>query len=103
MQHAAQLLALPVSFGWHAAEHDLLSVVVAHLRQEYLERTQLVAAHRPHMSTVYRQRDRSRLSRWRRRLNRSRPFQSGSHAPGAAADRLTPPDVREGQEVPPTT
>jgi hypothetical protein len=34
MQHTAQLLALPVSFGWHAVEHGLLSVVVADLSEE---------------------------------------------------------------------
>ena len=34
MQHAAQLSRLPISLGGHAAEHDLLPVIVADLRDE---------------------------------------------------------------------
>jgi hypothetical protein len=55
MQHTAQLLPLPVRLGGHAAEHDLLSVVVAYLREEDLERAHLVAANRAHVAAVDRQ------------------------------------------------
>jgi hypothetical protein len=34
MQHAVQLLPLSVSLGRHAAEHDLLAVVVGDLRND---------------------------------------------------------------------
>jgi hypothetical protein len=61
MQHAAQLLPLPIRLGGHAGEHDLLSVIVAHLREEDLERTHLIAANRSHVTVVDGQRDRSRL------------------------------------------
>jgi hypothetical protein len=36
MQHAAQLLCLPISLSRHGAEHDLLAVVVADLSEENL-------------------------------------------------------------------
>jgi len=45
MQHAAQLLRLPISLRRHAAEHDLLGVVVALLRDENLEGSRLETAH----------------------------------------------------------
>lgn len=37
MQHSAQLLGLPIGLDWHAAEGDLLAVVVTDLRHENLE------------------------------------------------------------------
>jgi hypothetical protein len=91
--------ALPVSFGGHAAEHDLLSVVVAHLREEDLERTHAVAANGTHMAAVDGQGDRSRLVCRRGRLNRRLPLQSGTYARGAAAGCLNRRDVRDRQEL----
>ena len=46
LQHATQLLLLPISLGRHAAEHGPLAGVVADLSDEDLERAYLVAAHR---------------------------------------------------------
>jgi hypothetical protein len=42
MQHAAQLLLLPISLGRHAAKHDPLAGVVADLSDEDLERAHLI-------------------------------------------------------------
>ena len=52
MQHAAQLLCLPIRLGRHTAERDVLAVVVADLSDENLEGTPLVAANRFHMPAV---------------------------------------------------
>src|SRR4051794_639791 len=60
MQHAAQLLLLPIGLGWHAAEHGPLAGVIAYLRDEDLERAYLVTAHRFHVTSVDGERDRSR-------------------------------------------
>ena len=46
MQHAAQLLGLPIGLGWHTAEDDLLAIIIAGLRNEHLEGHHLIAAHR---------------------------------------------------------
>ena len=50
MQHAAQLLHLPIYLGRHAAEHDLFVVVIADLCDEHLERPSLIAARRFHVA-----------------------------------------------------
>src|ERR1700735_1048942 len=59
MQHAAQLLCLPIRLGRHTAERDVLAVVVADLSDENLEGTPLVSSHRFHMPAVYRECGRS--------------------------------------------
>src|SRR5258708_4044934 len=89
MQHAAQLLPLSVSLGRHAAEHNLLAVVVADLRREDLKGTHLVAAHRSHVTSVDAKGDRSRRRRWCRSWCRDRfPLQSGADVQASLADRL---------------
>ena len=66
MQHAAQLLGLPIGLGWHAAEDDLLAIIIAGLRNEHLEGPHLIAAHRPHMTGIDGQRDRLHVCwRWK--------------------------------------
>jgi hypothetical protein len=50
MQHAAQLLLLPIRLGRHTAKHDPLAGVVADLSDDDLERTHLIAAHRFHVT-----------------------------------------------------
>ena len=50
MQQAAQLLGLPIGLDRHAAEGDLLAIVVAGLRHEHLEGPHLIAAHRAHVT-----------------------------------------------------
>lgn len=99
MQHTAQLLPLPISLGGHAAEHDLLSVVVAHLRDKDLERTHLVSANRPHVTAVDGQCDRRRLGGWSGRLDCRFSLQSGTHAQGALTGRLDRWDVDERKEL----
>jgi hypothetical protein len=56
-QHAAQLLALPVRFRRHAAEHHGFALGAPDLGDDGLEGTHLVAAHRPHMAGVDAERD----------------------------------------------
>jgi hypothetical protein len=63
MQHAAQLLGLPIGLGWHTAEDDLLAIIIAGLRNEHLEGPYLIAAHRAHVTGVDGQRDRLRVCR----------------------------------------
>jgi hypothetical protein len=57
MQHAAQLLLLPTRLCRHAAEHDLLLLVVADLSEEKLERPPLILASRSHVAAVNGERD----------------------------------------------
>lgn len=45
MQRAAQLLGLSISLDRHAAEDDLLAIIVAGLRNEHLKGPYLIAAH----------------------------------------------------------
>jgi hypothetical protein len=63
MQHAAQLLGLPIGLGRHTAEDDLLAIIIAGLRNEYLEGPYLIAAHRAYVTGVDGQRDRLRVCR----------------------------------------
>jgi hypothetical protein len=63
MQHAAQLLGLPIGLGWHTADDDLLVIIIAGLRNEHLEGPYLKAAHRAHVTGVDGQRDRLRICR----------------------------------------
>jgi hypothetical protein len=100
MQHAAQLLGLPISLGRHAAEHDLLAVVVADLRDEDFEGPCLVAAHRFHVSPVDGECDRLRFARRsRRRWRHCLPLQSGADMQGPLADRLHLRGVAEREEL----
>src|SRR3954470_11797627 len=101
MQHAAQLLLLPISLGWHAAEHGPLASVIAYLRDEDLERAYLVTAHRFHVTSVDGERDRSRFARpgrgwWGRH---GITLQSGADAHRPLADRLDFRGVPEREEL----
>src|SRR4051794_21739503 len=42
MQHAAQLLGLPIGLDRHTAEDDLLTIIIAGLRNEHLEGPYLI-------------------------------------------------------------
>jgi len=44
MQHAAQLIPLPIRLRGHAAEDDLLAVIVADLSKHHLERADLITS-----------------------------------------------------------
>jgi hypothetical protein len=73
MQRAAQLLGLSISLHRHAAEDDLLAIIVAGLRNQHLNGPYLIAAHRAHVSGVDGQRDRLRVCRrWQKRWRRDR-------------------------------
>jgi hypothetical protein len=50
MQRAAELLGLSISLDRHAAEDDLLAIIVAGLRNEHLKGPYLIAAHRAHVT-----------------------------------------------------
>jgi hypothetical protein len=50
--HAAQLLPLTVGLRGHAAEDELLPIVIADLGQHHLERANLTNANRPHMTAA---------------------------------------------------
>src|ERR1700724_3166451 len=87
MQHAAQLLGLPIGLDRHAAEDDLLTIIVAGLRNEHLEGPYLIAAHRPHGTGAEGQPD--------------RPI-AGSVAGPGSAPRLAPEqDGAAGRPGPP--
>jgi len=89
MQHAPQLLHLPVGLDRHAAEHDLHVVVVADLRDENVERPRLVAAHRFHVAAVDGECDRLHFGRRSGCRGRHRlALESGADVQGPLADRL---------------
>ena len=68
MQHAAELLSLPIGLGWHTAEDDLLAIIIAGLRNDHLEGPHLIAAHRADVTGIDRQCDCLRVCwRWQRR------------------------------------
>lgn len=95
-QNTAQLVALPVRLGWHAAEHDLLAIVIANVSDKDLERTTLIAACRSDMAAI--DGDRHRLCWWRRRrtLRRRQRF---SFQPGADVKRSLPDRLHLGRVV----
>src|ERR1700733_13266288 len=100
MQHAAQLLLLPISLGRHAAEHDPLAGVVADLSDEDLERAHLIAAHRFHVTPVDGECDRLRFAQRPRRWRRyGVAFQSGADAHRPLTDRLDLRGVPEREEL----
>src|SRR5271166_5806673 len=100
MQHAAQLLLLPISLGRHAAKHDPLAGVVADLSDEDLERAYLVAAHRFHVTPVDGERDRPSFARRTRRWRcHGIAFQSGADAHRSLTDRLDFWGVPEREEL----
>src|SRR4051812_40137775 len=100
MQHAAQLLLLPISLGWHAAEHGPLASVIAYLRDEDLERAYLVTAHRFHVTPVDGERDRSCAARRGRRWRcHGIALQSGADAHRPLTDRLHLRGVPEREEI----
>jgi len=100
MQHAAQLLCLAISLGGHAAEYDLLAIVVADLSDENLEGPPLVVANRFHMTAIDGERDRSRFGR---RSGGWRPhrfsLESGADLQCSLADRLHLRGVTEREEL----
>ena len=49
MQHAAQLVPLPISLRRHTAEHDLFPIVIADLGKHHLKRANLITANRAHV------------------------------------------------------
>src|SRR5208337_2532728 len=100
MQHAAQLLLLPIGLGRHTAKHDPLAGVVADLSDEDLEGAYLVAAHRFHMTPVDGERDRPRFARRTRRWRcYGVAFQSGADAHRPLTDRLDFRGVPEREEL----
>ena len=52
VQHASQLLGLPIGLDRNTAEDDLLAIIFAGLRNEHLEGSDLIAAHRAHVTGV---------------------------------------------------
>jgi hypothetical protein len=80
VQHATQQQQLPVRLRRHTTEHHGLALCAADLRDEDLEGTHPVAAHRPHVAGVDAQRDRALL---RRRSRRLRWCQRRALEPGA--------------------
>ena len=60
MKHTAQLSSLRSRLRRHAGEHHLLSVIIADLGKENLERASLVLTSRPHMAAVNGERNRFR-------------------------------------------
>src|SRR6202162_5893020 len=100
MQHAAQLLGLPIGLDRHAAEDDLLTIIVAGLRNEHLEGPYLIAAHRAHVTGVDGQRDRLRVCRRRRRRWRHdrRALQSGADLQGPTLDGVDCREITEREE-----
>src|SRR5580704_18823201 len=100
MQHAAQLLGLPIGLGWHTAEDDLLAIIIAGLRDEHLEGPYLIAAHRAHVTGVDGQRDRLRVCRRRRRRWRHdrRALQSGADLQGPTLDGVDCREITEREE-----
>ena len=86
MKHTAQLSRLRNRLRRHAGEHDLLSLIVADLGEENLERAPLVLTSRPHMAAVNGERNRFRRHR---RLG-SRPRDGFLLQPGADTKRSLP-------------
>jgi hypothetical protein len=90
LQHAAQLLALLVRLGGHAAEHDLLTNVIANVSDKHLERATLIAVCRSDMAAI--NRDCHILCWWRRRrafCRRQRfSLEPGSDVKCSLSDRL---------------
>src|ERR1700683_59463 len=89
MQHAAQLLCLPIRLGRHTAERDVLAVVVADLSDENLEGTPLVAANRFNAPAVDGKCDRACFGRARQARQRRRfSLEPGADMQSPLADRL---------------
>jgi hypothetical protein len=57
VQHTEQLVPLPIRLRGHAAENDLLAVIVADLGKHHLERADLITSDRAHVATVDGERD----------------------------------------------
>ena len=64
--HAARRATdpLPIRLCGHAAENDLLAVIVADLGKHHLERANLITSDRPHMAAIDGERDGLRRGRW---------------------------------------
>src|SRR5580698_8770777 len=90
LQNTAQLVALLVRLGWHAAEHDLLTIVIANVSDKDLKRTTLIAACRSDMAAIDGDRHRLRCLRRRRTLRRRQrfSFQPGADLECSLSDRL---------------
>jgi hypothetical protein len=90
LQNTAQLMALLVRLGWHAAEHDLLTMVIANVSDKRLERTTLIAVRRSDMAAI--DGDCHRRCWWRRRRTFRRrqrfSFQPGADVKCSLSDRL---------------
>ncbi len=100
MQYATQLLRLPVGLDRHAAEDDLLAIVVAGLRDEHLEGPHLVAAHRAHVTGVDGKRDRLRRRRRHRRWQRDcLILQPGADLQGPLLDGIYCRQIADREEV----
>jgi hypothetical protein len=100
VQHAAQLLLLPVRFRRHAGEHDGFAPRATDLGGDGLEGARLVAAHRAHVVGVDAERDRVRLGRrsgrrlgWRQR-RAFEPPAAWSRPRGPRPVGRTPPAAR---------
>jgi hypothetical protein len=98
--HAAQLIPLPIRLRGHAAENDLLAVIVADLSKHHLERASPITSDRPHMAAVDGERDGLCFGRWRARLARHRQLlQASAHPQGSPTARLHRRNVADWQEV----
>jgi hypothetical protein len=99
-KNAAQLTLLRNGLRGHAAENDLLSVVICDLGEQDLERAHLIMTNRSDMAFIDGKRDRFRLHRGRLRHLRGRDgflFQPRAHADRALARRLHRGNVVERQ------
>ena len=102
MKCAAQLVLLRNSLRGHAAENDLLPVVIRDLGQQDLERAHLILTNRSDMAAIDGKRDRFRLHRgWFGRLRGADGFifQPRAHTDRALAGRLHRRNVVERQEL----
>jgi hypothetical protein len=101
MQHAPQLLLLPVRLGGHAAGCNRLALVAADLSNEDLEGAYLVTAHRPHVAAVDGERDRARLRyrRGRLRWRECRALKPGANLQGSLPRSLDRKGVAECEEL----
>jgi hypothetical protein len=102
MQRAAELLGLSISLDRHAAEDDLLAIIVAGLRNEHFKGPYLIGAHRAHVTGVDGQRDRLRVCRrWQKRWRRDRlALQPGADLQRPTLDGVDRREITDREEGP---